>query len=224
MCLTFEGVYIVYKGSTVYHSWVYLYCILRSICFWQLRVSILYTKEHLFLTVKGFYIVYWGSPVSDRWGCCLLYTKDHMCLTVGCDYIVYTKEHLCLTVESVYTVRKKYCVTRKELLAAVHFVKQSILSIRSPIHSAYSTQLAKVAYEFLKIPRVYWQDWLMYCQHMTLLLNSCLTLYTVLVVHLVNNVTLTMLIHVSALQDGGRGVLVDTFKMPPKLRQEPWHN
>ena len=58
------------------------------------------------------------------------------------------KEHLGFASRSLTKSEKKYCDTRKELFAAVHFVKKLMLSIRSPTHSAYSTQLAKVACEF----------------------------------------------------------------------------
>ena len=50
-------------------SWGRLYCLLRNTCVWQLRVFILYTKEHLCLQIECFYIVYQGARVSDCWGC-----------------------------------------------------------------------------------------------------------------------------------------------------------
>ena len=43
-----------------------LYCIPRSTCVRQLRLSILHTKEHMCPTVEGVFFAYQGAHVSDR--------------------------------------------------------------------------------------------------------------------------------------------------------------
>ena len=101
-----------------------LYFILRSTCVWQLRVSILYTKEHLCLTVEGIYIVHKGTPVSDSWGYlyCILRNTCVWQLRVS---ILYTKDHLCLTVEGVYIILSIYlhlCVYN--FICVISFTKQ----------------------------------------------------------------------------------------------------
>ena len=91
-----EIVYIPMLIPPMSHSWGWLYCIPRSTCVWQLRVSILHTKEHMCLTVEGVYIAYQGAHVFDSWGCLYCIPRS-TCVRQLRVSILYTNEHMCLT-------------------------------------------------------------------------------------------------------------------------------
>ena len=75
-------------------SWGCLYCILRSIRFWQLRVSILYTEDHLCLTDEA--VVYCILRITCVWqlGVTILCILRNTCVWQLRVSIVYTKDKI----------------------------------------------------------------------------------------------------------------------------------
>ena len=119
MCMTVEGVYIVYQKAHVSDSWGCLYCIPRKTCVRQFRVSVLYTKEHMCRTVEGVYIAYQGAHVSDSWGC-----LENMCQTAEGVYFAYQGAHVSDSWGCLYCIPRSTCV--RQLRVSVLYTKEHL--------------------------------------------------------------------------------------------------